>query len=149
VHPDVFAEILIALGYHYNSALVAPERNNHGLVTCVALRDKNYPNLYMDVSEGTIEPDRETINLGFFTSEKTKPLIIDKLRAFDREREIEINDKTTLQEMLSYVVTETGKMQAEDGEHDDTVMSLAIATYVHDGKWTPVVVTDEYYSHAI
>lgn len=149
VHPDVFAEILLALGYHYNEALLIPERNNHGLVTCVALRDKQYPNLYLDIAEGTIEPDNETIQLGIFTSEKTKPLLIDTLRALDREKDIEINDTTTLEEMLSYVVTESGKMQAEEGSHDDCVMALALAAYGSGGKWTPVDVPQELYVTAI
>lgn len=148
-HPDVFAKILETLGYHYNSATIAPERNNHGLVTCVALRDLNYPYLYTDQVEGTLEPDKDTIKLGFFTSEATKPLIIDKLRALDRERDIEINDETTLKEMKTFVVTENGKMEAEGGTHDDCVMALAIACYVHDGKWKPVEVSDDFYSEAI
>ena len=149
IHPDEFARVLVALGYHYNGALVAPERNNHGLVTCIKLRDLDYPYLYMDLTEGTIEPDKQTVNLGFLTNERTKPLIIDGLRASEREREIEVNDRTTLQEMLSYVVTESGKMQAEDGEHDDTVMALAIANYVHEGKWSPIQVSDDFYTRAI
>ena len=149
VHPDVFAEILVSLGYYYNEALLVPERNNHGLVTCVELRDQQYPNLYLDVTEGTIEPDKETLNIGVFTSEKTKPLMIDKLRAFDRNKEIEINDTTTLEEMLTFVVTESGKMEAEGGSHDDCVMSLALAAYASDGKWEAITVTDEFYTHAI
>lgn len=149
VHPDVFADILVALGYHYNEALLVPERNNHGLVTCVELRDQQYPNLYLDVTEGTIEPDKETLNIGVFTSEKTKPLMIDKLRAFDRNKEIEINDTQTLNEMLTFVVTESGKMEAEGGAHDDCVMSLALAAYASDGKWEAIEVTDEYYTTAI
>jgi hypothetical protein len=149
VHPDVFAEILIALGYYYNEALLAVERNNHGLVTCVELRDRQYPNLYLDVTEGTIEPDRETLNIGVFTSEKTKPLMVDRLRALDRNREIEINDTQTLEEMLQFVVTETGKMEAEGGANDDCVMSLAIATLVHDGRWEPVAIPQELYVNAI
>lgn len=149
VHPDVFADILVALGYHYNEALIVPERNNHGLVTCVELRDQQYPNLYLDVAEGTIEPDNETLNIGVFTSEKTKPLMIDKLRAFERNREIEINDTQTLEEMLTFVVTESGKMEAEGGAHDDCVMALALAAYASDGRWEPVVVTDDFYTHAI
>jgi hypothetical protein len=148
-HPDVFAKILETLGYHYNSATIAPERNNHGLVTCVALRDSNYPYLYTETMEGTLDADRDTIKLGFFTSEATKPLIIDKLRALDREREIEINDETTLKEMKTFVVSESGKMEAEAGTHDDTVMALAIATYVHEGKWRPVDVSDDFYTEAI
>ena len=149
VHPDYFARILVTLGFHFHGALIAPERNNHGLVTCVKLRDLDYPYLYTDTVEGTLEQNKDTINLGFFTSERTKPLIIDKLREFDREREIEINDDQTLREMLTFVVTESGKMQAEDGEHDDCVMSLAIASYVHEGKWQPVEFPDTYYSQAI
>jgi hypothetical protein len=148
-HPDVFAKILIALGYYYNCATIAPERNNHGLVTCVALRDANYPYLYTETSEGTLEPDKDTIKLGFYTSEATKPLIIDNLRALDREREIEINDETTLKEMKTFVVTEAGRMEAEAGSHDDCVMALAIAAYAHDGKWQPVEVSDDHYTEAI
>jgi hypothetical protein len=82
-HPDVFAKILETLGYHYNSATIAPERNNHGLVTCVALRDATTRISTRIRSEGTLEPDKDTIKLGFYTSEATKPLIIDKLRAPD------------------------------------------------------------------
>jgi hypothetical protein len=93
VHPDYFARVLVALGYHYNSATIAPERNNHGLVTCVKLRDLDYPYIYTDTAEGTLEPNKDTINLGFFTSERTKPLIIDQLRSYDRDRDIEINDE--------------------------------------------------------
>jgi hypothetical protein len=147
-HPDVFAKILVTLGYHYNSATVAPERNNHGLVTCVALRDANYPYIYTEQPEGQLD-EKDSINIGFFTSERTKPLIIDKLRELDREGGIEINDPTTLQEMMTFVVTENGKMEAEGGTHDDCVMSLAIAAYVAEDAWNPVDVTDDYYSEAI
>ncbi|UGA46796.1 hypothetical protein HU230_0012435 [Bradyrhizobium quebecense] len=149
VHPDYFAKVLMTLGYHYNSALVAPERNNHGLVTCVKLRDLEYPYIYTEVPEGTLEAQRDSISLGFFTSERTKPLIIDQLRAYDRDRDIEINDLQTLREMLTFIVTESGKMQAEEGEHDDCVLSMAIAAYVHDGKWKPVEVSQEHYTNAI
>lgn len=147
-HPDEFAKVLATLGYHYHSALIACERNNHGLVTAIKLRDMQYPNLYTEKPEGTLE-DRDSIALGFFTSERTKPLIIDALRASDREREIEINDTRTLTEMLSFVVTESGKMEAEQGSHDDCVIALAIARYVHDGKWTPVSFSDDFYTRAI
>lgn len=149
VHPDYFAKVLVTLGYHYHTALIAPERNNHGLVTCVKLRDLMYPYIYTEQPEGTLEADRDSINLGFFTSERTKPLIIDQLRADDRERQITVYDPQTLREMLSYVITESGKMQAEEGEHDDCVIALAIANYTHEGRWQAVPVADEFYSKAI
>lgn len=148
-HPDYFAKVLATLGYHYHTALVAPERNNHGLVTCITLRDLLYPNLYTDVVEGTLDDGKDTIRLGFFTSEATKPLIIDKLRSSFKSGEIVINDITTLEEMQTFVVTESGKLEAEGGAHDDTVIALALALYVHEGKWAPVSFSDECYTKAI
>lgn len=149
IHPDTFADVLQALGLYYNTARIAPENNNHGILTAVRLgRDLAYPNIYTEVAEGKLN-DQQSISIGFRTNVKTKPLIIDRLRASCREQEIEINDKTTLREMLSYVVNESGAMEAEPGCHDDTVMSLAIANHCHQGKFIPVSVTDEYYIEAI
>ena len=76
---------------------------------------------------------------------KTKPLIIDQLRASMREEEIELNDKITIREMLTYIVTESGSMEAESGCFDDCVMSLALANYAHEGAWEPVKIPEELY----
>jgi hypothetical protein len=148
IQPDAFGRILLTLGYHYNTAMIAPERNNHGLLTCVTVRDSNYPLIYTDVTEGALD-DKDTILIGHLTNEKTKPLIIDKLRAVDRDKQIEINDPTTLREMLTFVVTESGRMEGEPGQHDDCVMALAIANHIHEGKWEPVEVTGDFYAKAI
>jgi hypothetical protein len=51
--------------------------------------------------------------------------------------------------MLSFVVTDSGKMEGEQGCYDDCVMALAIANHIHEGMWAPIVVTDEYYATAI
>jgi hypothetical protein len=148
VHPDYFAEVLVALGRHFNDALIAVENNGHGLLTAVKLRDSGYPNIYTEVTEGNLS-DRDTIRIGFRTTVKTKPLIIDRLRASLREQDIEIYDKTTLREMLSYVVTESGNMEAEEGCYDDCVMSLALCNHIHEGRFKPVEVSDEFYVNAI
>lgn len=149
VHPDYFADVLFALGNYYNEAVIAPENNSHGLLTAIRLgRDLAYPHVWTDVSEGQLN-DRESITIGFRTTVKTRPLIIDRLRAALREGEMIVNDKTTLREMLSFVVTESGKMEAENGCHDDCVMSLAICNHIHEGKFTPVTMRDEWYTEAI
>jgi hypothetical protein len=145
VHPDYFAEILYALGMEYNEALVIVENNSHGILTCTRLgKDMAYPSFYTEVQVDKIT-DRETVKLGFTTTSKTKPLIIDQLRASMREGELEINDKTTLREMLTYVVSESGAMEAEPGCFDDCVMSLALANHIHEGAWEPVEVPQELY----
>ena len=138
VHPDWFAEILYHLGMYYNEAFIIVENNSHGILTCTRLgKDMAYPNFYTEIQMDKIT-DRETVKLGFTTTAKTKPLVIDQLRASMRDEELELNDKTTIREMLTYIVTQTGSMEAEAGCHDDCVMALALANHVHEGAWTPV-----------
>jgi hypothetical protein len=149
VHPDHFATVLAALGYYYNTARIAVEANNHGILTCTRLgKDLAYPDFYTETVYDKLD-DKETVNLGFRTTTKSKPLIIDQLRATLRDGHLELNDLTTIRELLTYVVTDTGAMEAEEGCHDDTVTSLAIANHIHEGIFTPVVSTDDFYIQAI
>jgi hypothetical protein len=149
VHPDYFATVLASLGYLFNTAKIGVENNNHGILTATRLgKDLAYPDLYFETHVDKQTED-ETVVFGFRTTVKTKPLIIDMLRAAYREGEIEVNDKTTLRECQSYVVTDEGKLEAESGCHDDCVMSLAIANFIHEGHYEPVQVTDDYYCEMI
>lgn len=145
VHPDYFADILYHLGKYYNTAKIIVENNSHGILTCTRLgKDYAYENLYMTTEVDKVT-ERETTTFGFRTTVKTKPLVIDQLRAALRDNLLELHDKTTMREMLTYIVTESGAMEAEQGCFDDCVMSLAIANHIHEGKFTPVEVTDEFY----
>ena len=149
VHPDYFAEVLYALGDFYNEAMIIVENNSHGILTCTRLgKDMAYPNFYTEVQVDKIT-EKETVKLGFTTTAKTKPLIIDQLRASMRESELELNDKTTIREMLTYVVTQSGAMEAEASCFDDCVMSLALANHIHDGAWEPVEVSNEHYMEMV
>jgi hypothetical protein len=149
VHPDFFAEVLAALGYFYNTAKLIIESNNHGILTCTRVgKDYAYPNFYTEVVYDKLS-DKETIKLGFHTNVKTKPLIIDQLRASLREGEVELNDKVTIRELMTYIVNENGAMEAERGCHDDCVMSLALVNHIHEGKFDPVEITDEFYFEGI
>jgi hypothetical protein len=138
VDPDYYATILYHLGMHYNEARIIVESNNHGLLTCTRLaKDLDYQNFYTEMVYDKIT-DTETIRLGFQTNVRTKSLIIDKLRAAHRDREIELNDYVTIEEMRSYIMTEDGKMEAEKGCHDDTVMSLALCNHINEGAFEPI-----------
>ena len=145
VHPDYFATILYHLGEFFNHAFICVENNSHGILTCTRLaKDMGYSNFYTEVIHDKLT-DRETVKLGFSTTAKTKPLIIDQLRAAVRDNEIELNDKTTIKEMMSYIVTQTGAMQAEQSCFDDCVMALALANHCHSGSWEPIESTENYY----
>ncbi len=149
VHPDYFAKVLYALGEYYNEAFICVENNSHGILTCTRLaKDMHYPNFYTEVVHDKLT-DRETVKLGFTTTTKTKPLIIDQLRASMRKEELELNNKVTIREMLTYIVTESGAMQADSTCFDDCVMSLALAAHIVSECWEPIEVNDNYYIEMI
>ena len=67
---------------------------------------------------------------GFRTDSKSRPVIIAGLVQVARENPENINDVTTIDEMLTFVRDEHFRAAAADGAHDDCVMSLAIAHYL-------------------
>ncbi|API58460.1 hypothetical protein BSL82_03385 [Tardibacter chloracetimidivorans] len=149
VDPDYYSYVLYHLGMLFNEARLIVERNNHGILPNTRLgKDFNYPNLHTEVVYDKIS-DTETVKLGFQTNVQTKPLIIDQLRAEVREGVIQLNDKTTIEELMTFVVDDAGKMTAEAGCHDDCVMSLALANHIHEGAFDPVESTDEFYIEAL
>ena len=145
VHPDYFATVLYKLGELFNMAFIIVENNSHGILTCTRLgKDMAYPHFFTEVQIDKLT-EKETLKLGFTTTSKSKPLIIDELRASVRDGTIELNDKVTIREMLTYIVTQSGGMEAEAGCFDDCVMSLALANHIHEGAWEPITSVDAYY----
>jgi len=129
IDPDLFAWQLASLGKWYNKAKLLVERNNHGLVTLKFLSDVHiYPDIY---SEKILDErsSRSARKLGFHTTVKSKPLIIDYLRELIREDEILIKSPKILDELQTFVNLPNGKMAAQPGAHDDCVMALAIACF--------------------
>ena len=127
IDPDKFGEIIGALGTHYNYALVGVEVNNHGLTTIQKLRDTFYTNLYKRDKGYDEDFEEPTSNLGWKTDVKTKRLMIDDLIRLIRDGVIHDPDEVFVNEAFAFVRDERGRMNAEDGEHDDTVMAKAIA----------------------
>jgi phage terminase large subunit len=64
---------------------------------------------------------------GFKTTSITRPTIISNLIQVVREHTETINDKDTLEELLTIVRNEKGRIEAPEGGHDDQMMGLAIA----------------------
>lgn len=140
-----FGNVLAALGREYGNAHIACERNGPGILTNRVLsREEQYENLWQELVVDKLT-DVETMHVGFLTNQKSKPLIIATLQGLIRGREIQIYDRTTLDELKSYIVTDTGKLQADEGKHDDCVVALAIAAHTNQGSWRPVEVSDELY----
>ena len=129
MNEDIFAHQLYALGMYYNDALIALEVN-WSTYPILELERLHYPKQYVrEVFDDALH--KIQLKYGFRTDTKTRPVIIANLVQFVREHTECINDKDTLEEMLTFIRNpDTFKPEAEEGAHDDTVMALAIAMFV-------------------
>jgi len=125
IDPDLFGMELIKLAKYYNDAYLGVESNNHGLTTLTTIKREEYWNLFFSKSYDRIA-DKLTQKLGWTTSARTKPLMIDKLAEFVREHYLGIYDDLLVSEMFTYIIEDNGKTNAQSGCHDDAVMAMAI-----------------------
>ena len=122
---DLYAKQMYCLGKYYEWALMAIE-TNFSTYPQKKLEELGYPNFY--VREVVDRFDKSvTRQFGFNTNKKTKPLILANLVELVRDHTDIFNDEKTLREMLTFVKKDGGKQEAEEGYHDDKVMSIAIA----------------------
>jgi phage terminase large subunit len=125
---DLYAHQTYALGIWYNTALIGIE-TNFSTYPVKELQRLRYPRQYVrervDTYTGQIVQA-----YGFETTTKTRPLIIAGLIKAMRDDITQVCDKFTLQEMLTFVRSESWKPEAEEGAHDDCIMALAIAHYI-------------------
>lgn len=125
IDPDLYGKILVNLANYYNSAYLAVENNNHGLTTLRSIVDEEYWNVFYTKIYDKLN-DILTKKLGWTTSRKSKPIAIDKLAEYIREKFLGIWDFEIIKECYSYVIDDKGKTNAQEGTFDDCVMSLAI-----------------------
>ena len=112
--------------------------NNYSTYPTAELERLEYPNLY--VRETVDDYTHKTKHsYGFVTNKKTRPVIISALIKVVRDDITLINDKTTLEEMQTFVRNEDFRPEAEDGAHDDCVMALAIAHYIRPNQRYTVI----------
>ena len=112
---------------YYNKALIAVE-TNFSTYPQKKLEELGYPNFY--VRETVDRFDKSvTKQFGFNTNRKTKPIILSGLVELVRDHTDIFNDERTLREMLTMVKKENRKQEAEEGYHDDKVMSMAITQH--------------------
>ena len=129
IDPDLFGRELVKIAKYYNEAYIGCENNNHGLTTLKAIQNEEYWNIFFTKTYDKIA-DTVTQKIGWSTTSRTKPLMINKLAEFIRNKWIGIKDKILIQEMFTYVIDDKGSTNAQDGCHDDTVMALAILLQV-------------------
>ena len=107
----------------YNTAFTIIE-NNEGAGQSIAdtlKRDFEYENLYYDRTGNKFKTYP-----GFRTTPKSRNQLLETLKLLIENKKLEICDADTILELQRFILVKK-KFQAEEGFHDDLVMSLAIA----------------------
>lgn len=140
IEPDAFGEVGVMIGMLYNEAMLVPEVNNHGLVTCKTIEGLGYRHLYER------EEAKGGTTLGFYTmpgATGTRARLINSLRATLRDMVIKINSPITFSELRSFVKKENGKMGPQPSCFSDTVITAGIASLVlEEGHQVPEIKAD-------
>ena len=134
---DQYTRQMYCLGVYYKNALIGIEANFDSY-PIRELQRIGYANQYVREAVDTYTGKKEK-RFGFKTTSLTRPTIISRLVAIVRDEVDSINDKNTLEELLTIVRNEKGRIEAPIGGHDDQMMGLAIAHEVRE----QVVFTEE------
>lgn len=125
-----FGEEMMKLGMYYNTALAVCEIEGGGYGTVAVLLDRNYPYVWQHQKAEKM-PGQVDNSFGWSTNWKTKSQALGNLKKALIDKMTIIRDRHTYNEMVNYVSLPGGKFgNGELEEHDDTVMSYAIAVTV-------------------
>lgn len=144
---DEYTRQMYCLGKYYNEALIGIETNFDTFPIKELLR-LGYNKQFVREKEDTFT-GKIVKSFGFQTNKFTRPLILSELQKIINENIDQINDKDTLEEMLTFVRNEKGRPEAQAGCHDDLIMALAITYYIRGQQITTIIpvketVEDEY-----
>lgn len=134
---DLYTKQMYCLGRYYRDALIGIEANFDSY-PIMELQRLGYPKQYARETPDTYTGKTEK-RFGFKTTSLTRPTAISRLIEIVREHCDTINDKETLEELLTIIRNEKGRIEAPEGGHDDQMMSLAIAHQIRE----QVVFTNE------
>ena len=143
---DQYTRQMFCLGKFYKDALICIEANFDSY-PIMELQRLGYPNMYVRMQQDTYTGKTEK-RFGFKTTSLTRPTIISRLIEIVREHCEVINDKETLEELLTIVRNEKGRIEAPEGGHDDDMMGLAIAHQAREQvifSNEPIFVNPEYH----
>jgi len=137
-----YGNILVSLATEYNDALLIVERENIGWAVLQEIINREYKNTFYSSSDLKIvdvhrqlknkylSEDRKMVP-GFSTNVGTRPLIINTIEKYFREKTPTIHSIRVINELKTFI-WERGKPQAAPGYFDDLVMSLGLGLWVRD-----------------
>ena len=142
---DQYTRQMYCLGKYYKDALIGIEANFDSY-PIMELQRLGYRKQYIREAVDTYTGKTEK-RFGFKTTSLTRPTILSRLIEIVREHCEAICDRETLEELLTIVRNEKGRIEAPLGGHDDLMMGLAITYQIREQVVfinEPLVMRSEY-----
>lgn len=132
---DDFCDLISSVTQIYPNNLIIPEANSYGNQICEYLtKSDSFYNIYVSKVKSanitTTTTKNKKYKYGLTTGPQNRPLMIDSLYTHVVENPSIIKSERLALELIGLVDNGKGKIQADDGEHDDLVMALAFCAYV-------------------
>lgn len=146
---DLLARKSVAVARYYRNALLVIESNTYETSECGSSSDSNlfvlwrladeYPNVYRREVFDTVT-QKKSERIGFHTNRSTKALLISGLIEAVRDGTYVERDPEACNEMLTYRQRPNGSYAAQEGCHDDILMTRAMALHViREGRLPPIL----------
>lgn len=136
-----FARMLEAVAIEWNDALLVVENSGIGWDVVTTLEERGYRNLYYSpksemvgtqIDQYITKFDRgDGMVPGFSMNQRTRPLVIEKMRSFIEDRSAVIQSPRLLGELRVFI-WKNQRPQAMHGYNDDLVMPLAVGLFLRD-----------------
>jgi hypothetical protein len=120
--PEVLGEQAVRAAVWFNSALIAPEENNHGGTTIRRILDLGYRRLQLRHPGKAVTAGRNWRNTyGTKIHRGNRDNLVNLLARAVREETVTIHSRRLLDDMTVFVRNKNGKAEAMPGCHDDTI----------------------------
>jgi len=134
-----FARVLLSIANEYNQALLVVENANIGWDVIQSIVESGYQNAYYGYAQSNDDfqkyMDKFDRNSGmvpgFTTTQKSRPLILERLRDFVENKVVTFRSIRLLEELRVFV-WKNNRQQAMQGYNDDLVMAFSIGLYLRE-----------------
>ena len=134
--PDQLAQMTAVASHWYNTARVAGEANNHGVLFFdELLRRLRYPNVYYRLVDEKSVAGKVSDKPGFWTSDSTRTPLFNLARRYVRERSGRCIDPDMMKEWSELFYDESHRVDHPKGGYMDLTSAFSMALYVHMGTF--------------
>ncbi len=142
IETKAFGNLMVSIATQYNDALLIPDNSSIGWNSIQQVIDRGYKNLfymsrdlqYVDVEHqltSNYYKEQKGMVPGFMISQRTRPLIINRLKEYMLDNSFTIRSHRTISELETFI-WKNARPEALAGYNDDLVMALCIGLWVRD-----------------